>query len=116
MIDRACAGISDPAVIFVLSDSEARRLAQLETLLRGDDPEFVQRFDASWHEAQRRPALPPWVLLVCVPVVALALLVVNAVLLVAALFLACVAAYLWGLRPSLWARSRQPGAGRRPRP
>jgi hypothetical protein len=102
----------------MLSDSESRRLAQLETLLWNDDPEFVQRFDACWHQAQRRPALPPWVLWVCVPVVALALLVVNAILLVAALFLVCVAVYLWAPRPSsLRARSRRPGAERRrPRP
>jgi nicotinamide riboside transporter PnuC len=101
----------------MLSDSEARRLAQLEALLWDDDPEFVQRFDASWDEKQRRP-LPPWLLWVCVPVVVLALLVVNALLLVAALFLTCAAVYLWGLKPlSLRARSPRSGPGRRqPRP
>jgi nicotinamide riboside transporter PnuC len=98
----------------MFSDSEARRLAQLEALLWDDDPEFVQRFDASWHEAQRRP-LPAWVLWVCVPVVVLALLVVNGLLLVAALFLTCVAVYVWGRKPSSRrARSPRPGAGRRP--
>jgi hypothetical protein len=99
----------------MFSDSEARRLAQLEALLWDDDPEFVQRFDA-WHEAQKRP-MPPWLVWVCVPVVVMALLVVNVVLLVTAVCLTCVV-WLWGSkRPSLRAGSPRPGAGpRRPRP
>jgi uncharacterized membrane protein len=32
----------------MLSDAEARRLLEIESLLRERDPEFVRRFDAGW--------------------------------------------------------------------
>jgi DUF3040 family protein len=32
----------------MLSDAEQRRLAEIETVLRLDDPTFVWRFDAGW--------------------------------------------------------------------
>ena len=101
----------------MFSDGEARRLAQLEALLWADDPDFIQRFDASWQEAQRR-RLPPWVLWVYVPVVVLALVVDNALLAIAAACLTWVVTYLWGFKPSsVGTSSRRRGAGpRRPRP
>ncbi len=58
----------------MLSDAEQRRLAEIETLLRVDDPVFVRRFDARWHTRRRRRilALLAIVIAVTITVVALA--------------------------------------------
>jgi hypothetical protein len=39
----------------MLSDAEQRRLFEIETLLRVDDPAFVQQFDTRW---KTTPATP----------------------------------------------------------
>lgn len=42
----------------MLSDGELRRLAEIETLLRLDDPSLARRFDAGLRTHRRRPLLP----------------------------------------------------------
>ena len=41
----------------MLSDAEQRRLAEIETLLRVDDPDFVRRFDKRRLPPRRRSIL-----------------------------------------------------------
>lgn len=41
----------------MLSDAEQRRLAEIETLLRVDDPDFVRRFDKRRFPPRRRSIL-----------------------------------------------------------
>jgi hypothetical protein len=77
----------------VLSDRDARRLSELETSLRHEDPGFVEQFGAGWQEAHRRP-VPPWVLWAYLPVVVLALVMPYPVPVVAALGLTCGVAYV----------------------
>lgn len=89
----------------MLSDSEARRLAQLEASLCEDDPKFVRRFDASCQERRRLAFSAPWLPFLQVFVVTLALVAGNSVLLVCALTLTL---------PLLRGRSRR-FRGRRPR-
>jgi hypothetical protein len=38
----------------MLSDAEQRRLAEIETSLRADDPGFAERFDVQWRRPRRR--------------------------------------------------------------
>jgi len=38
----------------VLSDAEQRRLAEIESALRADDPSFVQRFETARPDRRRR--------------------------------------------------------------
>ena len=38
----------------MFSEAEQRRLAEIEALLRVDDPAFVQRFDARWDASRKR--------------------------------------------------------------
>jgi hypothetical protein len=38
----------------MFSEAEQRRLAEIEALLRADDPGFVQRFDARWGALRKR--------------------------------------------------------------
>jgi hypothetical protein len=38
----------------MFSEAEQRRLAEIEALLRVDDPGFVQRFDARWGAWRKR--------------------------------------------------------------
>jgi len=58
----------------MFSEAEQRRLAEIEELLRADDPGFVRRFDARWHPPRRRRflALLAFVVAVVVTVAALA--------------------------------------------
>ena len=39
--------------VAMLSDAEQRRLAEIETSLRVDDPRFVRRFDKRWRAPRR---------------------------------------------------------------
>jgi uncharacterized membrane protein YczE len=39
----------------MLSDAEQRRLSEIETFLRVDDPAFVQQFDTRWQTKRRPP-------------------------------------------------------------
>jgi Protein of unknown function (DUF3040) len=57
----------------MFSEAEQRRLAEIETSLRFDDPAFVRRFDARWHTPRkvRILALVAFVLAVTGTVVAL---------------------------------------------
>ena len=41
----------------MFSDAEQHRLAEIEALLRADDPTFVQQFDARWDASQSRRIL-----------------------------------------------------------
>jgi hypothetical protein len=57
----------------MLSEAEQRRLAEIETLLRGDDPGFVRRFDVTRSVSRRWTivSLAGFVAAVVVTVVAL---------------------------------------------
>jgi Protein of unknown function (DUF3040) len=57
----------------MLSEAEHRRLAEIEALLRADDPAFAQQFDARWDVSQSRRILAflGFLLAVMVTVVAL---------------------------------------------
>jgi hypothetical protein len=70
----------------MLSDAEQRRLFEIETLLRVDDPAFVQQFDTRWHPtpATRRP-------------MALLTILVGAILTMAALVTGTVVVAVIGL-------------------
>jgi hypothetical protein len=63
----------------MLSDGEQRRLAEIETLLRLDDPSFARRFDARLR-ANRRRRLLPLAAMITVAVIVAALAVVGGVL------------------------------------
>jgi hypothetical protein len=62
----------------MFSEAEQRRLAQIEALLRVDDPGFVQRFDARWGAWRRRRILAI-VAFVMAVVVTLAALIAGSV-------------------------------------
>jgi hypothetical protein len=70
----------------MLSDAEQRRLFEIETLLRVDDPAFVQQFDTRW---QTTPATPR--------TMALLTILVGATLTIAALMTRTVVATVIGL-------------------
>jgi hypothetical protein len=44
----------------MLSDAEQRRLVEIETLLRRDDPAFVRRFDGRRRTPWRRESWRYW--------------------------------------------------------
>jgi Protein of unknown function (DUF3040) len=56
----------------MFSEAEQRRLAEIEALLRVDDPGFVQRFDARWGAWRKRKilAILAFVMAVTVTIVA----------------------------------------------
>ena len=70
----------------MLSDAEQRRLLEMETLLRVDDPAFVQHFETRWRTARltRRTSL-------------LLTIIVGAILTVAALVTGTVIVAVIGL-------------------
>jgi hypothetical protein len=63
----------------MLRDGEQLRLAEIETLLRLDDPSFARRFDARLR-ANRRRRLLPLAAMITVAVIVAALAVVGGVL------------------------------------
>jgi hypothetical protein len=63
----------------MLSDSERRRLAEIESSLRADDPVFVQRFDAHSRPRRRRTVLALLTFVLAVIIVVIALLCGNVV-------------------------------------
>lgn len=69
----------------MLSESEGRRLANLEACLGEDDPEFVRRFAASWGEPSGVRLDRWWLFCIDVLLVVLALLVLDVAVLVLAL-------------------------------
>jgi hypothetical protein len=58
----------------MFSEAEQRRLAEIEALLRADDPAFVQLFDARRDVSQRRRILAFFGFLLAVTVTAVALI------------------------------------------
>jgi small-conductance mechanosensitive channel len=81
----------------MLSDSERRRLAEIESSLRADDPVFVQRFDA--RPRRRRAVVALLASIIAVTITLIALLRGN----VAAALVGLAAA---GLSVGLWATFR----------
>ena len=59
----------------MFSEAEQRRLAEIEALLRADDPAFVQLFDARRDASQSRRILALFGFLLAVMVIAVALIV-----------------------------------------
>jgi hypothetical protein len=58
----------------MFSEAEQRRLAEIEALLRADDPAFVQQFGARWDASQSRRILAFLSFLLAVMVTAIALI------------------------------------------
>lgn len=75
-----------PKELATLSDAEQRRLVEIETSFRVDDPGFVQQFDARWN---RTPAPRRTVALLTIPL--------GAILTMAALVTGIVVAAVIGL-------------------
>ena len=57
----------------MFSEAEQRRLAEIEALLRADDPAFVHQFDAHRNVSRRRILTALWFVL-ALPIAAIALL------------------------------------------
>ncbi len=59
----------------MFSEAEQRRLAEIEALLRVDDPGFVQRFDARWGAWRKRKIAVILAFLMAVTVTLVALII-----------------------------------------
>jgi len=79
----------------MFSDAEQHRLAEIEALLRADDPTFVQQFDARWEALQGRRILAFLGFLLAVMITAIAMIAGSAGLGVLGLCGMGAAAVVW---------------------
>jgi hypothetical protein len=79
----------------MLSDAEQRRLAQIETLLRADDPVFVRRFEEQWCQPRRWRRLAMVVIPLAVLVMLIGLAAGSVVAAVIGLLATCAAGCVW---------------------
>ena len=82
----------------MLSDAEQRRLAEIESSLRAEDPVFVQRFDAQPRPRRRRAVVASVALIVAVAITAVALVVGSVPAAVVGLVAAGATIGLWATR------------------
>jgi small-conductance mechanosensitive channel len=79
----------------MLSDSERRRLAEIESSLRADEPVFVQHFDTEPRPRLRRTALALLAFIIAVTITLIALVRGNVLAAVVGLTAAGVSVGLW---------------------
>jgi hypothetical protein len=88
----------------MISDAEQRRLAEIETVLRRDDPAFVRRFDEQPPTLRRRRILAVLAMLIAPTLTAVVLAVGGTVAAVIGLFVMAAMCAAFGV----WRRRARP--------